>query len=61
MEMGGLPEYLKHHDAEYVRSLFDNILYRDIIVRYGIRNHRELRDLVQLLVSNLTLPVTFTS
>jgi hypothetical protein len=61
MEQGGLPEYLLYNDQEYVRTLFDNILYRDIIVRYGIRRHREFRELVQLLVSNLTLPVTFSS
>lgn len=61
MQEGGLPEYLKYNDIEYVKTLFDNILYRDIIVRYGIRRHRELRELVQLLVSNISLPVTFTS
>ncbi|MDO9254752.1 MAG: ATP-binding protein [Bacteroidales bacterium] len=61
MEDGGLPEFLKYNDQEYVRTLFDNILYRDIIVRYGIRRHREFRELVQLLVSNISLPVTFSS
>lgn len=61
LEEGGLPEYLHFNDREYVRTLFDNILYRDIIVRYGIRRHREFRELVQLLVSNLSLPVTFSS
>ncbi len=61
MNQGGLPEYLLYNDPDYVRTLFDNILFRDIIVRYGIRRHRELRELVQLLVSNLSLPVTFTS
>jgi len=61
MKEGGLPEYLLYNDREYVRTLFDNILYRDIIVRHGIRRHREFRELVQLLVSNLSLPVTYTS
>lgn len=61
LEEGGLPEYLQFKDLEYVKTLFDNILYRDIIVRYGIRRHREFRELVQLLVSNLSLPVTFSS
>lgn len=61
MEEGGLPEYLWYNDREYVRTLFDNILYRDIFARYGIRHQREFRELVQLLVSNLSLPVTFTS
>ncbi len=61
LEGGGLPEYLLYNDQEYVRTLLDNILYRDIIVRYGIRRHREFRELVHLLVSNLSLPVTFSS
>lgn len=61
MQEGGLPEYLKYNDSEYVKTLFDNILYRDIIVRYNIRRHREFRELVQLLVSNLSMPITFTS
>lgn len=61
LEQGGLPEYLKYNDEQYVKTLFDNILYRDIIVRFGIRRHREFRELVQLLVGNLSLPVTFTS
>ncbi len=61
LKEGGLPEYLKYNDHEYVKTLFDNILYRDIIVRFGIRRHREFRELVQLLVSNLSLPITFTS
>jgi len=61
LEEGGLPEYLQYNDQHYVKTLFDNILYRDIIVRFGIRRHRKFRELVQLLVSNLSLPVTFTS
>ena len=61
LEEGGLPEYLLFNDRDYVRTLFENILYRDIIVRYGIRSHREFRELVQLLVSNITMPVTFSS
>ena len=33
---GGLPEFLKYQDEQYVKTLFDNILYRDIIVRSGV-------------------------
>jgi predicted AAA+ superfamily ATPase len=61
MEGGGLPESLLYGDPDYIRTLFDNILFRDIIVRYGIRNHKEFRELVRLLASNLSLPVTYSS
>lgn len=61
LESGGLPEYLHFNDPDYVRTLFDNILYRDILTRYGIKRHREFRELIQLLATNLALPVTFSS
>ncbi|HKL32564.1 MAG TPA: ATP-binding protein [Tangfeifania sp.] len=61
MEFGGMPEYLKYEDISYLRTLFDNIIYRDIIARYNIRKHTTLKELVHLLANNLTLPVTYNS
>jgi hypothetical protein len=61
LDEGGLPEYLLYQDRDYVSTLFDNILYRDIIVRHGIRKVKEFRELVLLLSKNLTLPVTYSS
>src|SRR3989344_5990983 len=34
---GGLPEYLKNKDNEYLRTVYENILYKDIIARYSIK------------------------
>ena len=61
VENGGMPEYLIHHDPEYIKTLYDNILYRDIIARYAIRRQRLIRELVGILISNLSLPVTYNS
>ena len=61
METGGMPEYLKYEDISYLRTLFDNIIYRDIIARYNIRKHTTLKELVHLLANNLTLPITYNS
>jgi predicted AAA+ superfamily ATPase len=61
IEFGGMPEYLKYDDISYLRTLFDNIIYRDIIARYNIRKHTTLKELVHLLANNLTLPVTYNS
>ena len=61
LDSGGMPEYLKYNDINYLRTLFDNIIYRDIIARYNIRKHSTLKELVHLLANNLTLPVTYNS
>jgi predicted AAA+ superfamily ATPase len=58
---GGLPEYLIYKDDNYVKTLYENILYRDIAVRYGIKKTAELRELTHILTSNLSLPFTYNS
>jgi len=61
LDSGGMPEFLKYNDINYLRTLFDNIIYRDIIARYNIRKQVILKELVYLLTNNLTLPVTYNS
>jgi predicted AAA+ superfamily ATPase len=61
LDIGGMPEYLKYGDMNYLRTLFDNIMYRDIIARYNIRKQSTLKELVHLLTNNITLPVTYNS
>jgi len=55
---GGFPEYLEMHDEEILYRLFDDILYRDIAVRYGIRDVAALKRLALFLISNTGSPVT---
>lgn len=61
LEYGGLPEYLRNNDPDYLKTLYDNILYRDIIARYAIRRQRLVRELVGILASTITLPFTYNS
>ncbi|MDR1315475.1 MAG: ATP-binding protein [Spirochaetales bacterium] len=51
-EKGGFPEYLKTDNFEILSQLQSDILYRDIAVRYGIRDVSSLRQLFVYLVSN---------
>jgi len=60
-ENGGMPEYLKNHDGDYIKTLYDNIIYRDIIARYSIRRQRLVRELVGILASAISLPYTYNS
>jgi predicted AAA+ superfamily ATPase len=56
-----MPEYVRNHDSDYIRTLYDNILYRDIIARYSIRRQRLVRELVGILSSSIALPFTYNS
>jgi predicted AAA+ superfamily ATPase len=52
MDLGGFPEYLKTKDADILNQLFDDILIRDIAIRYGIRDVKTLQRLALYLISN---------
>ncbi len=53
ISQGGFPEYLKTKDSTVLTSLIDDILYRDIAVRYNIRNTKVLKHLLVFLISNV--------
>jgi len=51
-DSGGFPEFIKTNNPDVLSELFENILNRDIIVRYGIRDAKLLRNLAVYLFSN---------
>ena len=52
LEFGGIPAYITYKDPEYLHSLYESILYRDIIARYKIGNEQALKKLLFFLASN---------
>ncbi len=61
MNLGGIPEYLENKDTDYIKTIYDNILYRDIISRYNIKSQKILKELVNLLSTNISSPFTYNS
>ena len=53
---GGFPEPLvkKFPGREYLATLFDSIVYKDIVRRYRIRSVQGIEDLATYLLSNVT-------
>lgn len=49
---GGFPEYLKYREDEILFRTGDDILYRDIAVRQGIRQPALLKQILVYLISN---------
>ncbi|TWV15134.1 ATP-binding protein [Bacteroidaceae bacterium HV4-6-C5C] len=58
---GGFPMYLKSNDDIVLKTLYDNILYKDVMVRNQLVNEREVKELVYYTVSNIGKPLTYTS
>ncbi|MCL1927422.1 MAG: ATP-binding protein [Treponema sp.] len=52
LEKGGFPEYLKTSNTDIISQIQSDILYRDIAVRYGIRDTLSLKRLYVYLISN---------
>ncbi|HLC75070.1 MAG TPA: ATP-binding protein [Candidatus Nanoarchaeia archaeon] len=61
LTLGGLPEYLRNNDIDYVRTVYENILYKDIITRYSIRREKILKELVNILATSTSSRFTYNS
>lgn len=49
---GGIPDSLKYPQLQINKTLYDDVLYRDIATRYQIDNVKSLKELAFYLVSN---------
>lgn len=50
---GGMPEFLKYKEREILERTYEDILYRDIVVRYDVKEVKALRELALYLLSNV--------
>ncbi|MGD9777967.1 ATP-binding protein [Methanosarcina mazei] len=64
LEKGGFPETIVYPSVQHretLQSYFNDIIYRDIISRHGIRNPLIFRDLTLFCISNIAKPHTYNS
>lgn len=52
LRLGGIPEPLQYPDIPLARTLYDDVLHRDIATRYRIMEVRALKELAFFLLSN---------
>jgi predicted AAA+ superfamily ATPase len=53
LKVGGMPEYVKYEEPQILMNLINDILFRDIAVRHGIRDVETLKKLTVYLISNI--------
>lgn len=59
--LGGIPEYLENRQKQYLQTLYENILYKDIIVRHKLPQQKPIKELVYYLASNNAKEFTYNS
>lgn len=52
LELGGFPEVLKTGDITLLEQYYKDIIYRDVIARYAIKNIKEIKELTLFLAAN---------
>ena len=51
---GGFPAYLQNKNRDYLKSLYESIIYRDVLVKNKITNEKQILELVHYIVSNVS-------
>ena len=59
LRLGGIPDPLKYPELPLLRTLYEDVLYRDIATRYRVEEVRALKELAFYLMSNPTGQVSF--
>lgn len=58
---GGMPEFAKYNDDEILLRIYEDIVLKDIVIRYKVDNHRQLRELYHYLLSNFARRFSYNS
>lgn len=61
MKAGGFPQYIQSDSDNYLFSLYNDIIYKDVVVRNKINNEKQLKEMMYYLASNATHRFTYNS
>ena len=61
VEIGGFPDYVNKPTIEILQNLLKDIVWRDLAVRYGVRNSNVLMNIALYLVSNIGKECSFNA
>ncbi len=61
LKNGGFPDYIKYQDDEFLKRVYDDVIYKDLIARFKIRNIKQFKKLSQYLFTNFTSEISYNS
>jgi predicted AAA+ superfamily ATPase len=61
LAFGGMPEIVKSHDLEELSQIYRDILVKDLLVRFKIRDAKDFRELSLYLLSNVSSKISYNN
>lgn len=61
LEDGGFPLYVKEKDIEVLQALYGDIVHKDLITRFKIRDIKTFKELASYLLSNIGKEVSYVN
>ena len=61
LHYGGFPEIVKSKDFEELNQIYQDIIIKDLLVRFKIRDQKDFRELSLFLLSNISKKISFNN
>ncbi len=61
LENGGFPEIVVYNQLDLLKEIYNDIITKDVVVRWNIKDVSEIKDLYYYLLSNATQEYTYIS
>lgn len=58
---GGFPEFLVYKKREFVERIYEDVIYKDLLVRFKIKETKSFKQLASYLFSNFTKEISYHS
>jgi len=58
LKFGGFPQYILTQEKIIISELYENILYKDIISRFNKNQIKNIREIMQFIISNISKPIS---
>lgn len=56
---GGFPDFIKYKDEEFLKRTYEDVVYKDIITRFGIKEVASFRRVSSFVFSNFTKKIGY--
>ncbi|MCK5416601.1 ATP-binding protein [Candidatus Parcubacteria bacterium] len=60
-QYGGFPEFVKTKNDEYLKMIYNDILYKDLLTRFNIREVKSFKQLINFLYSNVSKNISYNN
>ncbi len=61
LSVGGFPQYVFSGNDNYLYSLYNDIIYKDVLIRNKLTNEQQIKELMYYLTSNAARRFTYNS